>query len=262
MPIGITIALPIEWGYLGRAFHGHQKGSLGGRRHYTGRFGDIPVSVIVGGVGKQNAGRAARLLCETHPPSVMLSIGYAGALSPELKRGDIVLSSYSLNEEPLGPSETDLAIERKLRTAAEASHEHHVYVGPLYTAERIVAQHEEKCQIFERTGAPVVDMESFAVYREARAHGIPFVGVHTITDTSEEDIPALGIITPFLMSDSLWRYPKIFWDLLCHPRFLVDMNVLNHDAKLAGHSLAHYLVSNARPLGNLLTDLRTESTTR
>ena len=90
MQIGIVIALPTEWGYFKRAFDVHHEHRLGGRRHYTGRFAQVPIAVVLSGVGMQNAKDAVRFLCETHQISALLSIGYAGALDTELKRGDII----------------------------------------------------------------------------------------------------------------------------------------------------------------------------
>lgn len=256
MPLGIVIALPNEWGYLGPVFHSHAGGGLVGKRAFVGRLGTAPVVAVVGGVGKANARRAASMLCDAHGATVLLSIGYAGALDPDLCRGDIVLSSWSVNGTSGGPSEEDLEHEGRLREVADASHEHHVYVGPLFTADRIVARHEEKSVLFSRTGCPVVDMESFAVYSEARSRNLPFLGIHTITDTAEEDIPALEVITPFLMSESPWRYLRLIVDVLKRPKLFWDMAILNRDAKIAGHSAAHFLVSNQGRLGELAQDLR------
>lgn len=256
MPLGIVIALPNEWGHLGPAFHSRMGGTLVGKRFFFGRLGTAPVVAVVGGVGKANARRAAAVLCDVHGATVLLSIGYAGALDPELRRGDIVLSAWSVNGMNEGPSEEDLEREGRLREVADASHEHHVYVGPLFTADRIVARHEEKIALFSRMGCPAVDMESFSVYSEACSRNLPFLGIHAITDTAEEDIPALEVITPFLMSESLWRYPRLIVDVLRRPKLFWDMAMLNRDAKIAGHSAAHFLTSNQECLGELTQDLR------
>jgi adenosylhomocysteine nucleosidase len=250
--IGIVIALPTEWRYFRRAFDVHHEHRLNGHRHYTGRFGRASIAVILSGVGKKNAAHATRLLCEAHRLSAILSIGYAGALDMELKRGDIVLSSFSRNDQETKPTPADEKFSHQLRGVADESHEHHVYLSPLYTADQIVARHEDKQDLFRETGIQIVDMESFSVYSEARARGIPFLGVHAVTDTAEEDIPALEIITPFLMSNSLWRYPRIFWQLATRPRYVVDLALLNHDAQVAGERLTHFLVSNQASLGRLL----------
>jgi len=256
MPLGIVIALPNEWGYLGPAFHSHTGGTLVGRRSFVGRLGTSPVIAMVGGVGKENARRASAALCDTHGATVLLSIGYAGALDPELRRGDIVLSAYSMSDRNEAPRDEDLEREDRLRGVADASHEHHVYVGPLYTANRIVARHEEKNALFTRTRCPVVDMESWAVYSEARARKLPFLGIHSITDTAEEDIPALEVINPFLKSESPWRYLRLLFDVLKRPKLFWDMAMLSRDAKIAGRNAAHFLVSNEGRLADLARDLR------
>lgn len=255
MPIGIVIALPTEWRYFRNAFHVHYEHRLHGRKYYTGRFGRLPIAVVLSGVGKENAREATRIFCDTYKLSVLLSIGYAGGLNPELKRGDIVLSAFAGNQKSTGPQPGDLTLENHLRSVADESHEHHVYISPIYTADKIVARHEEKKQLFKQTKLQIVDLESFAVYSEAKSRGIPFVGIHTITDTAEEDIPALEIINPFLTSNSMWRYPRIFWDIAIHPRLIVDFIILNHDAQVAGRSLTHFLISNRANLGNLLAHL-------
>ncbi|MDD2710879.1 MAG: hypothetical protein PHV34_23105 [Verrucomicrobiae bacterium] len=254
--IGIVIALPTEWRYFRRAFIVHHERQLGGHRHYAGRFGDIPVAVIIGGVGKKNALAGALALCEHHSLSMLMTLGYAGALNSELKRGDIVLSSYSRNETVMQPSADDLSLADQLKAVADESHEHHVYVSPLYTANSIVARHEDKVDIYRRTGMSIVDMESYSVYSLAREKGIPFMGIHAVTDTAEEDIPALEIITPFLMSNSLWRYPRIFFELLTHPHYIFDLIPLNHDAQVAGERLAHFMIRNRGNVHHLLGQIR------
>jgi nucleoside phosphorylase len=258
MQVGIIIALPTEWGYFKRTFHVHRESKLAGHRHFAGRFGRLPISVVIGGVGKENAARAAGLLCEAHNDiSALMTIGYAGALSPELKRGDIVLSSYAMTTQPFEPTDADLKLSEKLKGVADESHEHHVYVSPLFTADKIIARHEEKKELFEKMKTQIVDMESWSVYSEAKKRKIPYIGIHAITDTAEEDIPALGIITPFLMSESLWRYPKIFLDIASNPKVIVDMAFLNHDAKVAGRNLYHFLLANRANLGDILSRLAT-----
>src|SRR3989338_4615405 len=117
--VGIVIALPTEWGYFKKTFHVHHEHHLDGRRHFKGRFGRVPISVVIGGVGKQNALNATKHLCDEDAPSVLLSIGYAGALSPELKRGDIVLSSYSINGTSFQMQPQDLALSEDLKGLAD-----------------------------------------------------------------------------------------------------------------------------------------------
>jgi adenosylhomocysteine nucleosidase len=249
---GFVVALPNEWKYFRTAFSHLRRGHCRGLTEYRGLFGDMECVIVLGGVGKENAAIAARTLVEHYPISTLISMGYAGALSPELVRGDIVLSAYSLAAGKPMVSQWEMELEQDLHLMADQSHEHHVYVSPLFTADRIVARHNEKRQIFEQSGAEIVDMESLSVFKVAREERIPFLGIHSVTDTAEEDIPALEVINPFLSSKSFWRYPKIFWDIATHPKFVYDLAILNHDARIAGKNLAHFLKANEAAFGELI----------
>ncbi len=46
--------------------------------------------VAVGGIGREAASRAAEALVARYSPSVLVSAGIAGALTPKLKVGDVV----------------------------------------------------------------------------------------------------------------------------------------------------------------------------
>ncbi len=249
---GFVVALPNEWKYFRAAFSHLRRGHCQGLVEYRGRFGELDCVIMLGGVGKENAAVAARMLVEHHPVSALISLGYVGALSPELVRGDIVLSAYSMTLAKPALSQWELELEQNLHLMADQSHEHHVYVSPIFTADRIIARHHEKHRIFEQTGAEIVDMESISLFKVAREEQIPFLGIHSVTDTAEEDIPALEVINPFLASKSFWRYPKIFWDIAAHPKFIYDLAILNHDAQTAGKNLAHFLKANEAALGELI----------
>jgi adenosylhomocysteine nucleosidase len=252
--LGFVVALPNEWKYFRHAFNHLHRGRLLHLTEFRGCFAGMDCVILLGGVGRENAANAARVLVEHHSISAMISLGYTGALSPVLVRGDIILSAYSMTTGSTGPVATtwELELEQNLHLLADRSHEHHVHVSPLLTADHIVARQEEKRRLFEQTGAEVVDMESISLFKVAREERIPFLGIHAVTDTAEEDIPALEVINPFLESKSLWRYPNIFWDLIRHPRFIYDMAVLNHDARMAGQNMAHFLRANESAMGDLI----------
>ncbi|MBV9463959.1 MAG: hypothetical protein JO317_06995 [Verrucomicrobiae bacterium] len=252
--LGFVVALPNEWKYFRAAFHHLRRGSCRGLPEFRGKFGDLDCVVLLGGVGRDNAAQAARTLVEHHTIHALVSIGYAGALSPELVRGDIVLSAYSMTGEEPTLSTWEDRLQGQLRRVADRSHEHHVYVSPLYTADRIIARPDEKHRIYAETGAEVVDMESFSLFKVARDEQIPFIGIHSVTDTADEDIPALEVITPFLLSRSIWRYPKLFLRIASRPRLIYQLGVLNHDAEIAGRNLSHFLKANGEVLSRLFRD--------
>lgn len=249
---GFVVALANEWKYFRAAFSGLRRGRCRDFVEYRGRFGSMDCVVLLGGAGRENAAAAARTLVEYQPISALVSLGYAGALSPELIRGDIVLSAFSMAEPAFTPAPWEQELEQNLHLMADQSHEHHVYVSPLFTTGRIVARAGEKRLLFEQTRADIVDMESISIFKVAREERIPFLGIHSVTDTADEDIPALEVIDPFLASKSLWRYPKIFWEIATHPRFIYELAVLNRDARIAGMNMAHFLKANESSLCNLI----------
>jgi adenosylhomocysteine nucleosidase len=249
---GFVVALANEWKYFRDAFSDLHGGRCHGLPQYRGRYGGMDCLAVIGGAGRENAAAAARTLVEHHPVNALISMGYAGALSPELARGDIALSAYSFTQKNPEITSWERNLEQNLRRVADQCRRHRVHVGPLHTAGRIVARHEDKRRIHEETGAGVADMESISIFKVAREKQIPFLGIHSITDTADEDIPALEAITPFLASKSMWRYPRIFLDIVAHPGFIHDLAALHRDARIAGKNLVRFMKSNEAILGELI----------
>ena len=55
--------------------------------------------VAIGGIGRNAARKAAEAVVARYEPSVMISAGIAGALSPTLKVGDVVQASEVVDAE-------------------------------------------------------------------------------------------------------------------------------------------------------------------
>lgn len=126
--------------------------------------------VLLTGMGKRNAEKAARQAIGAHRPSLILSCGFAGALKPELTRGTIVFA----NADPL--------VENSLLAAGALAAKFHC-------ADRVAATAAEKRALRESTGADAVDMESEIIGSVCREAGIPFTLVRVILDEAGEDLP-------------------------------------------------------------------------
>ena len=48
------------------------------------------VSILITGIGRQNAGKSVREFLATNLPELVLTCGFAGGLNPDLKLGDVV----------------------------------------------------------------------------------------------------------------------------------------------------------------------------
>ena len=99
--------------------------------------------------------------------NAMISTGYCGALDPELRVGDIVVSD-------------DTQLDTLERAGAR---------GRLLTRDRIAVTAAEKRALREETGAIAVDMEASAVKDRAEALGIPYACIRVVSDTAEENMP-------------------------------------------------------------------------
>jgi len=132
---------------------------------------ELPSALVaIGGMGRNPAARAAELAVREANPRVLISAGIAGALTPELKVGD-VLQVREVVDEVTGDHYATLGGDAVLVTT------------------RYVAGIRAKRRLATLFAASAVDMEAAAVARVAREHGIPFAAVKAISDELEFPMP-------------------------------------------------------------------------
>ena len=154
------------------------------------------------GPGPAAAGRAAAALIAAGADTLM-SFGVAGALDPRLVPGDLVVATEVITPDGRHyPAEAQISGIR----------------GAILTRDTPVADVEQKCRLFEQTGAIAVDMESAAVAACALAAGIPFMAVRAIADSARRTIPraAIDALRPDGTTDyrALLARPGDWWGLL------------------------------------------------
>lgn len=150
----------------GRPLEFHE-GLLAGKR----------IAWVVGGAGVAAAARAAAFLVDGHRPRRLGSAGFAGGLDPALRRGALVAPATVLRE-----GEGTLAMERVTCPGAESA-------GGIVTVDAVVTTVAAKRALAERTGAAVVDMETWAVARAAASAGIPCVSIRVVSDAARDELP-------------------------------------------------------------------------
>jgi len=139
--------------------------------------------VVATGDGPHRAARGAADAIERHRPKVLFGAGVAGALTPGLAVGDILVSARVLDAGGEAPPPSRKLLEAVLAaTGARA--------GTLLTLDRPAVSAAEKAGLAASTGAPAAcDMESAAWARAAAAAGIPYVVLRAVSDTADEDLP-------------------------------------------------------------------------
>jgi adenosylhomocysteine nucleosidase len=140
------------------------------------------LSAVVGGADHRRTvavveEAAARAEC-------LVSFGIAGALAPDLKPGDIVLSTEVIDEDRRWLSSDTLRAHVAELVALIGATE-----GPVLGARSILANKTDKRRAWQETGAIAVDLESVAVARAGAALGIPFLVLRAIADPAERSLP-------------------------------------------------------------------------
>jgi adenosylhomocysteine nucleosidase len=147
-------------------------------------------------------------------PKVILSAGFAGALKPELRVGDVVLA-------------TDVTDTQGNSWAAPWPGElppgewrPHLHRGRLLTVPEIIGSTEDKRKLGERDRASALDMESATVARLCKRHGAPFGCVRVVSDDLETPLsPQLarllsrGRVSPVRLAAALLGRPSMTTEL-------------------------------------------------
>ena len=117
----------------------------------------------------------------------IVSFGIAGALAPLLKVGDTLIATHVVhgNERYQTDPRWTAILRQRLPRATP---------GILVGHEQIVSHVDGKRRLFALSGAHAVDTESHIAARLANRHGIPFVAVRTISDSSTRGLPPAALV--------------------------------------------------------------------
>ena len=117
----------------------------------------------------------------------IISIGIAGALSPDLAVGDVVIAErvVTANE----AFETDAKWTARLAGALPNAR-----IGAILGRGAIAESAEIKAMLRESTGADAVDMESHLAARAAMERGVPFAALRVISDAADHSLPPAALV--------------------------------------------------------------------
>ena len=176
-------------------------GSNNGITTYKGRISNQPVVVGICGVGcDHTVQRVGQWLDRFHLNGLILA-GFAGALHPKLKRGQIFIGAGS---SPL-----------KAPEMAEALPPHQYAM--IHTCDSVVATASDKHQLFEKTGCPLVDMETARVSEAAATRRLGLIVVRAVSDLSDEDVPVVTLSRGFDVISGHYTPFRLAAHLVLHP---------------------------------------------
>jgi nucleoside phosphorylase len=133
------------------------------------------VLLVTNGAGRWRAAAAVdSAVAFGFKPRAIASIGFCGALAPELTVADVVVVDR-------------LAEGAKTYQTVPVSGAGQFVRGGLITVDHVARTAEEK-RVLSATGAKVVDMEAAGVAERAQGMAVPFLGVKAVTDLAGETL--------------------------------------------------------------------------
>ena len=149
--------------------------------------------------------------CSTNRPRAVLLLGFAGAVEPALKPGDLILSNRYYRAAP--------SVESALHMADCPSGSRHQYDDPEFldpdpwmrqqavdsvqetalhfsslpslTVDRVIDSPEDKRAAFDRYSVATVNMEDYWAAAAAQEAGVPFLSVRAVLDVAGQRLPDL-----------------------------------------------------------------------
>ena len=138
--------------------------------------------IVKSDIGKRSAEQCAEFIISRYREiSFVVSAGLAGAISPVLEIGDIVIGNKIIDySEDKRPQELT-PINKKLVAIQGES----VHIGKVICNDGIINDKVKKKALFEEHGALCVEMESAGVIMVCNKSNIPFAAVKVVSDHAD-----------------------------------------------------------------------------
>jgi adenosylhomocysteine nucleosidase len=227
--VGVIAALEREVAPLVRGWRVSEQ-EHSGRKF---RFFDSGNAVLVcGGMGFDAARRATEAVIALKRPSVVLSVGFAGALDASLRVGDLLQPRYVVDSRD--GTRTDTGSGSGVLVSFPA-----------------VADAAQKAKLAKSYDAQAVDMEAAAVAKGAEARGLRFAAVKAISDEVGFAMPPMD---RFIAADGTFRTASFALYAAGRPFLWPNVLRLAQNSAKAARALgtmlpAQYAVSEVKELG-------------
>lgn len=191
MTIGIIGAFEAEIEQFVALFELRKKDNL---ELYTGTYQMKTIIVANSGIGKVNSAAMTQYLIDHYNIDYMINSGCAGSLREDVKLLDTVISSTVTYHdfEPVRvmafsvPDEGMIkADQRLIELAKEAMEDNPYYLAPICSGDCFVTDSAMRDNIYKKTNAYAVDMESGSIGHICRKNNVPFIAIRTISDFAD-----------------------------------------------------------------------------
>jgi len=226
--IAVTFALPAESSAFVRLLEHRQgkgfvtNGSIGGKK----------IVVLHTGVGAQKCEERLAEFLRGNKPHVIVSSGFCGGTSDELKPCDLVLADNFSNKE----------LTKRARKILDE-----VVTGKIFSADRMIDLAADRYAIGREQGAIAIDMETATIARLCADFAVPMLALRAISDSPAAPFPA----PPEVLFDIETQRPKLtslFGHVARNPRAVAQLADFSKRITLVKTKLADALCTLLREL--------------
>jgi adenosylhomocysteine nucleosidase len=242
--IALTAATKEEIDGVGR--HIARKERLLHNGLWQGEYGSKKVLLMQTGIGKDRVEQSAYPILESYPLTALISLGFAGALKPELRTGEIVLCTKvhhldngqgeATKGAPHSPNEDLLQRAGEVSASCGLSWLN----GSSVTIMKPAYHTQEKIKLSKMAQAEVCEMEDYWLAQAAGKKQIPFLAVRVVYDEMQTPLPDFERIVDH---DGNLRLRQLIPYFLTHPRYVLNAPVLYRNSHRAKDRLATFVKS-------------------
>ncbi len=235
--IAIFGAVKEEIAGIKRAMNISDHVRLGKTSVWSGKWEKKNIVLVRSGVGKLRARDTVLQVIDHFQPEVLISIGYAGAVQPELNIGDLVIADVILEAKGEGeyfPDPNWLGRARGISCHDGVK----AFVGGLLTVDGVIHDPASKQELGERYSVQAVEMETSAIAGVAEERGLPLLSLRAISDRLDQE---LLDSSSFLGSDGEISTLKAGWYVLTHPCAIKNALSLRAQTQIATQAMTRFL---------------------
>ena len=215
---------------------------------YQGELEGLPLTLVQGGIGKNNAIKAANCLLDSRKVDLLISAGVAGGIRAGIHVGDLIVAErvgYTRQNQFDGDElqiESDYVCKQEVVQSAKLLSndlDMRFHFGNMLTVDKVISLASTKKKIGEQTPFLAVEMESAAVAEVAGRRGVEFAAIRSISDDIEDD---LHFDYDSIMSDEgKVKVTSVALEVMKNPQKLALLSRLNKQTKRAARNLAFFM---------------------